>query len=187
MEPRRHEEHEGGGSGSRALPSARRGLRVFVVPFITLCSRCSRRGCELTRALLSHRFSTTTRILFGFLLTLAAALFFFLSHLTERVQRQYLEAAEEPMVDAAHVLASIIEQHVNASGQFDLATIRTAFAAVRERRFEAQIYDVTKTSVNLHAYITDRAGIVVFDSNDGLAEGQNFRSQRDVAFTLIGG
>ncbi len=139
------------------------------------------------RAVLTHRFSTTTRILVGFLLTLSAALVFLLAHLAQRVQRQYLEAAEEPMIDAAHVLAAIVEQHINASGAFDLATIREAFAAARERKFEAQIYNVTKTAVILHAYVTDRAGIVLFDSDGGRAEGQNFRAQRDVALTLLGG
>jgi two-component system, OmpR family, sensor histidine kinase CreC len=131
--------------------------------------------------------STTTRILLGFLLLLAGGLYFLLSVLNDRVQRQYLEAAEEPMVDAAHLFAALIEQYVDESGTYDFATIRQACAAARERKFRAQIYDFTKTAINMHVYVTDRDGVVLFDSDGGKAEGKNYRNQRDVALTLAGG
>ena len=54
--------------------------------------------------------STTTRILLGFLLVVMAGFYFLMDKLTERVERQYLEAAEEPMVDTANILASWLEE-----------------------------------------------------------------------------
>ncbi len=130
--------------------------------------------------------STTTRILLCFLALFAIALGLLVQPLLGRVQRQYLEAAEEPMVDTAQLLASIIEQNVGAGGDLDLSTIRKALAAARARQFNAQIYSLAKTAINTNIYVTDRHGRVLFDSDDGRAEGQDYRGRRDVALTLAG-
>ena len=131
--------------------------------------------------------STTSRILVAFLLLLGAALFFLLAQLSYRVERQYLEAAEEPMVDTAQIFAALLEQYVDENGALDLATIRRAFAAARTRKFSAQIYNLTKTSVTTNIYVTDRRGIVLYDSEGGAAEKQDYHLRRDVGFALAGG
>ena len=130
--------------------------------------------------------STTTRILLCFLALFAVALGLLVQPLLGRVQRQYLEAAEEPMVDTAQLLASIIEQNVGTGGDLDLSTIRKALAAARARQFNAQIYSLAKTTINSNIYVTDRNGRVLFDSDDGRAEGQDYRGRRDVGLTLAG-
>ncbi len=71
--------------------------------------------------------STATRILIGYLLVVAAAFYLLMAWLTNRVERQYLEAAEVPMVDAAHILASIVEQEVVTSREHSV--LRAAFDA----------------------------------------------------------
>ena len=129
--------------------------------------------------------TTSTRILIGFLLILGAAFYFLMSWLTERVERQYLEAAEEPMVDMAHLLASLLEEEF-VDGEPDFASWRQGFQSAGEREFLARIYDLRKTSVAMNAYVTDAKGLVVFDSDNGLAEGQNYAWKRDVALTLRG-
>lgn len=131
--------------------------------------------------------STTSRILIGFLLLLAAGLGLLEHELSIRVQRQYLEAIEEPMVDMAQLFASLLEQHVRADGTLDPAEIRAVWKAAGERKFSAQIYNVTKTSLSTQIYVTDRTGLVLFDSDGGTAEGKPYGSWRDVAFTLGGG
>jgi len=131
--------------------------------------------------------STTSRILIAFLLLLGAGLFFFVGALSNRVQRDYLEAVEGPMVDAANIIASSIEQTVDSDGKPDLASWRRAMTAVQQRELQAQIYNVTKTSVNMNFYVTDRLGLVLFDSDHATAEGADYRSKRDVAITLAGG
>ena len=45
---------------------------------------------------------------------------------------------------------------------------------------------MTKTAVNAQLYVTDRHGIVLFDSDGGRAEGQNYSWRRDVRLTLAG-
>ena len=125
--------------------------------------------------------STTSRILVGFLVFLAAGLYAFDDRLSKRVERQYLEAAEEGMVDVAQLLAARLE-----ADAFDLAGLRREWEAARRREFSAQIYALTKTTLDLNLTVTDDRGIVVFDSQDGRAEGQDFRAKREVALTLAG-
>jgi two-component system sensor histidine kinase CreC len=129
--------------------------------------------------------STTTRILIGFLLILSVAFYFLMDTLIKRVERQYLEAAEEPMVDAAHVLASLVEQEFQ-SGKFDPEKFRRAFAAADSRTFEALIYNQFKHQVDLDLYITDAEGTVLFHSLHPAHEGTNYLRHRDVALTLRG-
>ena len=126
--------------------------------------------------------SATSRILLGFLVFLAAGLYAFHEQLTKRVEREYLKAAEEAMVDVAQLFAARLETET-----FAPAGLRQEWDAARQRVFAAQIYHLTKTTLDMNLYVTDERGIVVFDSDGGRAEGQNFRAQRDVALTLAGG
>src|SRR3954468_13021615 len=130
--------------------------------------------------------STTSRILVSFLLLLAAGLWILVDALGLRVQRQYLEAAEEPMVDTAQIFAALLEQQVDESGGLNVATIRRVFAAAQQRQFTAQIYNLTKTDITTNVYVTDRHGIVLFDSDHGEREGLDYHRQRDVGYALIG-
>jgi two-component system, OmpR family, sensor histidine kinase CreC len=130
--------------------------------------------------------STTTRILLGFLVCFGVALCCLLAPLLRRVAPQYLEAAEEPMVDMSRFLAAIIGQDAGAKGELDLAVIRAALADAKARRFDAQIYNLTKTTTNTNVYITDHRGHVLFDSDHGRAEGQDYITKRDVSFSLAG-
>lgn len=125
--------------------------------------------------------STTSRILLGFLVFLAAGMFAFDDQLSKRVERQYLEAAEESMVDVAQLLASRLEQE-----SFDPETWRREWHAARKREFRARIYSLEKTTLDMNVYVTDDHGKVLFDSDGGKSEGANFRYLREVALTLAG-
>ncbi len=126
--------------------------------------------------------STTSRILLGFLVFLAVGLYAFHEQLTKRVEREYLKAAEESMVDVAQLFAARLE-----TGNFPPGELRQEWDAARQRVFAAKIFHLTKTTVDMNLYVTDERGVVVFDSDGGRAEGQNFRGKRDVALTLAGG
>ncbi|MES2570039.1 MAG: two-component system sensor histidine kinase CreC, partial [Verrucomicrobiota bacterium] len=130
--------------------------------------------------------TTTSRILLGFLLLLSVGLYSLQQRLLQRVERQYLEAAEESMVDAAQLFAAELEQHIDASGELDVSGIRATFANVRTRPVNARIYNLLKTEINTNVYVTDKRGIVLFDSDGGRAEGEKYLHRRDVALTLLG-
>ena len=90
------------------------------------------------------------------------------------------------MVDVAQVMAAIIEEHLDEAGNADLAMIRRAWSSAHTRPFAARIYDFTKVTLDMNALVTDRRGVVLFDSDGGKAEGRDHSTKLDVALTLSG-
>jgi two-component system sensor histidine kinase CreC len=101
------------------------------------------------------------------------------------VERQYSQAAEEPMVDVAQIFAAMIEKDI-VDGVIDVSGFRAGFRQAHQRQFEAKIYSLHKSEVFTHVYITDEKGVVIFDSDDGRREGMNYAEQRDVHLTMNG-
>ena len=130
--------------------------------------------------------STSAKLAFGLTLLLAGAFYYLFSNLHDRVEQQYLEAVEEPMVDAAHLFAALVEQGIAADGTIDVETLRETFARARGRELEAQIYGHLKTGVTMNVYVTDAKGIVLYDSDDGRAEGQDYSIYNDFIRTMDG-
>ena len=127
----------------------------------------------------------TARLLFGFVLIAAAGFYFLVKETVKRVERQYLEAMEEPMVDAAHVLAASLEQDIR-EGTLDPSRFAATFHSASSRTFEAKIYSVLKTQINLGAYVTDEKGVLLFDSGGRIPPGTDLSFRRDVRLTLQG-
>ena len=104
--------------------------------------------------------STSARILIAFVFLLFGGLVYLARNLTVRVERQSMEAAEEPMVDAAYLFASLVDQFTDDRG-IQVDALRESFARAHERRFSAKIYNFEKTKVKMHLYVTDAHGIVL--------------------------
>ena len=129
--------------------------------------------------------STTLRITIASICLLALGFHHMIGQLLERVERQYLEAAEEPMVDVAHLLAVLMEATLKPDGTLDVSLLQGGMARVPERDIQAKIYDVLKTSLDMNVYIADVTGTCVYDSR-GVETGQNLMARRDVNLTLKG-
>ncbi len=129
--------------------------------------------------------SKRNRIFVGILVIYALGVALLLYRVMADLDPRYRESAEELLVDTANLLASLIETDIR-DGVFQPARMRPAFQEMYSRRIAAQIYAVTKTQADLRVYITDRNGMVVFDSQ-GRDEGKDFRKWRDVGHTLQGG
>jgi len=129
--------------------------------------------------------SITSRILLGVALISVVSFYLLLDPILDRVERQYLEAAEVPMVDTAHILAEFAAP-VLTSAEPDFEPMTGPFEAVLDRRFKARIYNHTKTGVEFDLYITDANGIVLFDSRTPSDVGADYRARLDVAETLQG-
>lgn len=129
--------------------------------------------------------SLTTRILLVFLLIAALGWRFLFEPVMDRVERQYLEAAEEPMVDTAEILAAIISQHLERQGSLP-DHLEEAFQQVGERELEARIYSLLKTRIDMEMLVTDERGIVVFDSRGSEFEGRDLSRYLDISRTLLG-
>jgi two-component system sensor histidine kinase CreC len=125
--------------------------------------------------------SITSRILLAFAAIAGLAFYFLLDPIIERVERQYLEAAEEPMVDIANVLAAVAEDTWKPSPDF--TKIDLAFRRAKARVLRAQIYNLTKTTMDLDAYITDTQGTVLWHSSRPEIVGTDYSRYFDIYFT----
>lgn len=128
--------------------------------------------------------SKRNRIFIGILLIYAAGIAFTLYSVVADLDPRYRESAEESLVETSQLLASLLEQDIR-DGALDTARLDPVFRSLYARRFAASIFSVTKTRVELRAYVTDRAGFVVFDST-GQHLGEDFSRWRDVSRALKG-
>ncbi len=101
-----------------------------------------------------------------------------------QVRPRYLESMEESLVDTSVLLASVLETQL-PPGEINGDVFRRAYAAARGRTFEARIFSLRKTAIDLRVYVTDARGRVVFDST-GRDEGKDYSRWNDVARTLRG-
>jgi two-component system sensor histidine kinase CreC len=97
----------------------------------------------------------------------------------------YLESAEEPLVDAANVLAEIVGEALER-GALDFEQFYITANRVNTRAVSAQIYEILKSNVDLAVYITDEQGRIVFDSRGRASLGEDYSKWRDVSRTLAG-
>lgn len=107
-------------------------------------------------------------------------------YLLDDVDAQTFQATEEVMVDTAHVMSGMIESELKQEEKPDAERLRTAFSKAQTHSLKAQIHSHTKTHIGLNAYLTDAGGMVLFDSDNGRREGQDFSRYNDVIRTLAG-
>jgi two-component system sensor histidine kinase CreC len=127
-----------------------------------------------------------TRIFLAFAPVLIAGFYLLLSWILRDIRPQPLKAMEESLVDTAHILAAMLEGRAAVDGVPDPTDLRAVMDRAARRQFSATIYELSKSAVNLRVYVTDRRGIVVFDSDGGKAEGQDYSRWNDVYLTLHG-
>jgi len=129
------------------------------------------------------RFTRVTLFFIAFIITLG---FYQLArHFLAEVEPQTFQATEEGLVDTANLLAEMVERDVQ-EGHFKPEPLRQAFTGAHGRVLKAKIFEHVKKSVGIHVYLTDAKGLVIFDSDGGRREGEDFRSKRDVSLTLDG-
>ena len=128
--------------------------------------------------------SRRTRILLALIAVYAVGMAVLLYQLLADLDPRYRESAEEGLIETAQLMATVIEQEVE-QGALPTDRIGAIFRDLYARRFSAQIYHLHKTRVELRAYVTNRHGVVVFDST-GRDLGQDYAGWRDVRNTLRG-
>lgn len=113
-----------------------------------------------------------------------AAVWLLLYRVAADLDPRYRESAEESLVDTAQLLATLLERRT-FSGVIPTDELERTLAHLAERPVYARIFDIEKTRVNLHVYVTDRDGVVLFDSR-GRDVGKSYLQWRDVRLTLAG-
>lgn len=120
-----------------------------------------------------------------YFIILGSLIWFTLDNAIERLNDGMRQSAESVLVDMAQLIASFIEDEVSKQGILTTTQLKRVFTELNQRKFTAQIYQVTKTSVDSQVYVTDTKGVIIYDST-GLRVGDDYSRWRDVALTLEG-
>ena len=132
--------------------------------------------------------SRRTRIFLGILAIYVAGIALLLYRVVGDIDPRYRESAEESLVDTANLMASLIEQDVQGD-TIDPARLEPLLRTLYARQFDAEIYGLRKTRVDLRLYVTDANGRVLFDASRARTNqhlGEDFVAWRDVRYTLDG-
>ncbi len=124
------------------------------------------------------------RILLGYCLIVGLAAWFVFNVFVEQVKPGVRSTQEDTLVDTANLLAAMVAQDVRRGDLARSATL-TGLQAYARRRIHVTINGVLKKSLDYRIYITDRRGIVLFDSS-GRDVGQDYSRWNDVYRTLRG-
>ena len=128
--------------------------------------------------------SRRTRLFLGIFAVYLAAVAFVLYRVTADLDPRYRESAEEALVDTAQLLATLLERNT-FNGVIPIDDLERTLNHLAQRPVYAKIFGIEKTRVDLHVYVTDRSGIVLYDSR-GRDMGGDFLAWRDVQLTLAG-
>jgi two-component system, OmpR family, sensor histidine kinase CreC len=124
------------------------------------------------------------RLLFAFFLINGIAAFFVLRVFTAEIKPSVREVMEDMMVDTANILAEMVSDDLAANSLQD-GRFATHVRDYARRPIDAQIWGLSKQSLDFRVYVTDAKGVVLFDS-ENIAQGQDYSRWRDVARTLRG-
>lgn len=128
--------------------------------------------------------SRRSRIFLGVVVVYIAAVVFLLYRVSVDIDPRYRESAEDSLVDTANLLATLLERQVY-SGVIQTEELERTLQQLEKRPLNARIFNVDKTRVDLHVYVTDANGIVLFDSA-ARDVGKDYRLWLDVGRTLAG-
>lgn len=127
--------------------------------------------------------SLRVRLLLLILTIYGAGGYFITRWVTDQIRPRYLESMEATLVDTSVLLAGVLE--TEDSPALEAAVMRDAYHRARGRRFQAKVFSLQKTSIDLRVYVTDAKGVVVFNST-GRDEGNDYSRWNDVLRTLRG-
>lgn len=124
------------------------------------------------------------RLFLGYFLIVGLAAWFLVSIFAREVEPGVRQATEETLVDTANLLAELAAEELH-SGNIGNGKFSESVNRALKRSPQALISGVSKNSVDARVYVTDRKGIVAFDSM-GEAVGADYSQWRDVARVLRG-
>ena len=125
-----------------------------------------------------------TRIFIGILVAYALGVGFLMYRQLGDIDPRYRESAEESLVETAQLMAALIE-HASPDGALRVDALEPVFRTLYARRFNADIYGVEKTRVELRMTVVDRWGTVIFDSRSAQV-GADHSQWHDIFLALRG-
>lgn len=125
------------------------------------------------------------RILLTFALLSSIAIYYFSNWVSDSSRRHYLESAEELLVDHLIMVKKMILANTDSNADLpDISALAAVYSATDEKHPVANIYEVSKDSSDMYAYLTDREGKVIYHSKNPELTGQPYAKWRNVFFAL---
>jgi two-component system sensor histidine kinase CreC len=125
------------------------------------------------------------RVFAGVLLAYLLGVGWLIWSLLGDIDPRYRESAEDSLVETSQLVATLVEQQLRAGGDIQREPLAALFTSLYARRFEAQIFAVRKTRVELRVVVVNAEGRVLFDSL-GRVQGEDHADKREIARTLRG-
>lgn len=124
------------------------------------------------------------RLFLGFFIIVGLTAWFGLQWVQHELRPVVSQTSEESLVETANLLAAIVEPSITQHGKLD-PVIEKQLHQYITKPIKAYIWQRTKNNLNLSIYITNKNGIVIFDSLNEHA-GSDFSKWNDVYLTLRG-
>ena len=124
------------------------------------------------------------RILLGYFLIVGLAAWFLLNVFMEQVKPGVRSTLEDTLVDTSQLLASLVAPDLRA-GAVANSPVLARMQDYARHGVDININGVRKQTLDYRIYITDRRGIVLFDSS-GRDVGRDYSRWNDVYLTLQG-
>jgi len=124
------------------------------------------------------------RILLGYFVIVAVAALLLGRVFVQEVKPGVRQAMEDTLVDTANLLAAQARDDLLA-GRIDSGRFAASVRELTDRDPGAEIWGFEKRHIGTRIYVTDAAGIVVFDSS-GADVGKDYSRWNDVYLTLRG-
>jgi two-component system sensor histidine kinase CreC len=129
--------------------------------------------------------SIRLKIFLGLLIIFAAGFYLLVDFIINDIRPRYLETIEESMTDTAVILSTFVESGIDG-GNINSKPIELILTQAQKKHLDAKIYALRKTELRMYVYITNKKGIVIYDSENGKREGKDFSRWRDIYRTLRG-
>lgn len=124
------------------------------------------------------------RILLGYFLVVGLAAWFLLNVFMQQVKPGVRSTQEDTLVDTAQMLASLVAPDLRA-GTLEHSPVAQRLRDHAQRSVDLEINGIRKRTLDYRIYITDRHGVVLFDTS-GRDVGQDYSRWNDVYLTLQG-
>ncbi len=130
------------------------------------------------------RLTIGIKLFIAYFVITGSIVWFVTDKVSMRVTKGIDEAAEDVMVDSSNLLAQMVGDNIK-DDQINVKKAHQLISKYLNREINASIYSVTKKNPNLQVYVTNKDGIVVYDST-GKRKGKDYSKWNDVYLTLKG-
>ena len=124
------------------------------------------------------------RILCGYFLVVGLAAWFLLNVFMEQVKPGVRSTLEDTLVDTSQLLAALVANDIR-DGRLDDSVVLQRMQHYAQQTIDVNINGVRKRTLDYRIYITDRHGVVLFDTS-GRDVGKDYSRWNDVYLTLQG-